>query len=173
MSEHLSIGDSVFNSPVGSGTLTGITDAGYPQVNHVAVARLVYRTSDGKFIAYDPTHSYGKGDWEMFLDDERYPGKDVSESVAVVRSSKEAIDFCEAVGSLPKNIMFDHDLGGDDTSMKFINWMIERIYDDKPKRFGIRADFKFSVHSQNPVGAKNIESVMNNLIRDQLHTEMK
>lgn len=170
MKNCLSIGDIVFNSPVGAGTLTSITDAGYPQVNHVAVTRLVYRTTDGRFIAFDPKYSYAKGDWEMFLDDERYPSKDAPESIVVLRSSKEAIDFCEAVGSLPKNIMFDHDLGGDDTSIKFINWMIERLYYDAPKRFGIRSDFKFSVHSQNPIGAKNIERIMNNLIHDQLRS---
>lgn len=166
MKDSLVIGDSVFNSPVGSGTLTGITDAGYPQVNHVAVTRLVHKTPEGQFLVYDPISKYADGSWEMFIDDERFPGKDVSESVVIVRSSQEAIDFCAAVKSLPKNIMFDHDLGGDDTSIKFILWMIDQLYADQPK-FTLREDFTFSVHSQNPVGAKNIKSLMNQLINDQ------
>lgn len=166
MKDSLIIGDSVFNSPVGLGTLTGVTDAGYPQVNHVAVTRLVHKTPEGQFLVYDAVDSYATGDWSMFIDDERVPGKDVSESVVIVRSSQEAIDFCTAVKSLPKNIMFDHDLGGDDTSMRFIRWMIDELYRDEPK-YKLRTDFKFSVHSQNPVGAKNIKSLMDQLILDQ------
>lgn len=165
MKDSLTIGDSVFNSPVGSGALTGVTDAGYPQVNHVAVTRLVHKTPEGQFLVYDAVGSYATGDWSMFIDDERVPGKGVSESVVIVRSSQEAIDFCTAVKSLPKNIMFDHDLGGDDTSIKFILWMIDELYADHPK-FTLREDFTFSVHSQNPVGAGNITSLMNNLIKD-------
>ena len=35
---YFEVGDVVKDSPIGSGTITGITDAGYPQVNHIAVA---------------------------------------------------------------------------------------------------------------------------------------
>ena len=160
------IGDAVFNSPVGAGTITGISDTGYPQVNYVTVVRLVHKTEDGQFLIYDGTGSYADGNWEMFIDDERFPGKDVSDSVVVVRSSQEAIEFCKAAKSLPKNIMFDHDLGGDDTSMRFIRWMVDELYNDEPK-YKFHPDFKFSVHSQNPVGAENIKSYMNQLIDDQ------
>jgi hypothetical protein len=37
----LEVGDPIAYSPVGPGKITGITDAGYPQVNHVAVSVLV------------------------------------------------------------------------------------------------------------------------------------
>ena len=166
MKDSLTIGDAVFNSPVGSGTITGITDAGYPQVNYVAVTRLVHKTENGQFLVYDATGSYSDGNWEMFIDDERFPGKDVSDSVVIVRSSQEAIEFCKAVKSLPKNIMFDHDLGGNDTSMQFIRWMVDELYKDELK-YKLHPDFKFSVHSQNPVGAENIKSYMKQLINDQ------
>jgi len=53
---YLAIGDTVEDSPAGPGTITGITDAGYPQVNHVAVARL--RRTDG--VVFDPYESYKK-----------------------------------------------------------------------------------------------------------------
>lgn len=165
MKDSLTIGDTVFNSPVGAGTITGITDAGYPQVNHIAVARLVHKTQDGPFLVYDPIGKYADGAWEMFIDDERFPGKDISESVVIVRSSEEAIEFCIAVKSLPKNIMFDHDLGGDDTSMRFIYWMMDQLLEDNPT-FKLHDDFKFSVHSQNPIGSENITSLMNNIIKE-------
>lgn len=166
MNDSIAIGDSVFNSPVGAGTFTCISDTGYPRVDYVTVARLVHKTPEGQFLIYDPHHSYRNGEWEMFIDDERFPGKDLPQGVVIVRSSKEAIDFCTAVKSLPRNIMFDHDLGGDDTSMKFIHWMIEQLYSDE-KKFKLHEYFNYSVHSQNPVGAKNIKSIMDQLIQDQ------
>jgi hypothetical protein len=166
----LCIGDSVFNSPVGSGQITGITDSGYPKVNHIAVARLVHKTEYNEFLVYDPTMSYAKGDWEMFIDDECFPADSVNKSIVIVRSSTEAIEFCKAVKSLPMNIMFDHELGGDDTSMKFIRWMIDVLYSDD-QIFSLRKDFKFSVHSQNPVGAENIKSLMNGLIQNQKNSD--
>lgn len=39
--EFLEIGDDVSRSPVGSGKITGVTERGYPQVNHIAVSWLV------------------------------------------------------------------------------------------------------------------------------------
>lgn len=165
MKDAIMLNDDVFNSPVGAGKVTGLTDSGYPQVNHVAVARLAIKIKEDHFLIYDANGSYSRGEWEMFLDDERVPADSQSSSVVVVRSSQEAIAFCMAVDSLPKRIMFDHDLGGDDTSIKFILWMIEQLYADHPK-FTLREDFTFSVHSQNPVGAGNITSLMNNLIKD-------
>ena len=38
--QDLEIGDAVKDSPQGAGTVTDITDAGFPRVNHVAVAWL-------------------------------------------------------------------------------------------------------------------------------------
>lgn len=53
MSEHvmhpdyLQVGDPVQQSPVGPGVITDITEAGYPQVNHVAVA--ILQRTDGRW----------------------------------------------------------------------------------------------------------------------------
>ena len=52
----ISVGDTVEDSPVGAGIVTDISDAGYPRVNHVAVARL--RRTDG--VVFDPHRSYEK-----------------------------------------------------------------------------------------------------------------
>ena len=38
--DYIAIGDTVSRSPVGAGVITGITEAGYPQVNYIAVAQL-------------------------------------------------------------------------------------------------------------------------------------
>lgn len=54
--EYLEIGDTVADSPVGAGTITGITEAGYPQVNRIAVGRLI--RSDG--VVFDPFNKYKK-----------------------------------------------------------------------------------------------------------------
>ena len=39
--EFFAVGDPVKDSPVGPGAMTGISDRGYPQVNHVTVMWLV------------------------------------------------------------------------------------------------------------------------------------
>ena len=56
LADYLQVGDTVADSPVGPGVITGITEAGYPQVNHVAVARL--KRTDG--VVFDPYGSYKK-----------------------------------------------------------------------------------------------------------------
>ena len=48
--DYFEVGDVVKDSPTGPGTITDITDAGYPQVNHIAVAWL--ERADG--AVFDP-----------------------------------------------------------------------------------------------------------------------
>ena len=56
MKNCIEIGDKVADSPVGPGEITGITDANYPQVNHVAVA--CCKMADGG--VFDPHGHYEK-----------------------------------------------------------------------------------------------------------------
>lgn len=49
---NIQVGDLVSNSPVGSGKVTGVTQAGYPQVNHVAVVWLE-RPDGARFDPYN------------------------------------------------------------------------------------------------------------------------
>ncbi len=51
----IAVGDAVADSPVGAGKVTGITEAGYPQVNHVAVTWL--KRPDG--AVFDPHNRVG------------------------------------------------------------------------------------------------------------------
>lgn len=52
----LNEGDTVAESPVGPGKITGFSERGYPQVNEVTVACL--KRTDGKF--FDPHGHYKK-----------------------------------------------------------------------------------------------------------------
>lgn len=86
----------------------------------------------------------------MFIDDIRNPPPG---DWIVVRSTDEALRYIQTNG-MPKFISFDHDLGGDDTSMVFLRKLVDMVWngDDIPP------DYK--VHSANPVGAKNIVAFM-------------
>lgn len=104
--------------------------------------------------------------WKLFIDDEREP---IESTWIVARSSKQAIDSCLHLG-LPSEIAFDHDLGGDDTARVFLHWMVEYMLDTgKTLPYG----FKYSVHSQNPVGANNIKGLMNSIIVNFKHDDEK
>jgi hypothetical protein len=95
---------------------------------------------------------------KLFIDDERFP---VTDDWVIVRTSQEAIDAVTAHG-FPSFISFDHDLGGDDTAIVFINWSTDQLIDG---HLTIPVDFDYYVHSQNPIGVTNIKSKMDQLIR--------
>lgn len=85
-------------------------------------------------------------------------GETVTNDWKVARSSAEAKDIVVEFG-IPNEIAFDHDLGGDDTSIVFINWLINKMLDDDLK---LPEGFKFSIHSMNPIGVENIKSLISN-----------
>lgn len=96
--------------------------------------------------------------YKLFIDDERLP---MDDGWITVRTSADAIEAVKRF-DMPMFISFDHDLGGDDTSMKFIKWMIDEFFDNHLK---IPVGFDYYVHSQNPVGKANIEGLMNSFLR--------
>lgn len=77
----------------------------------------------------------------------------------IARSSEEAIQIFKDRGP-PEFISFDHDLGGEDTSIRYVNWLIDVCLDLE----SIGVDKKliklpdYTIHSQNPVGAAAIRS---------------
>lgn len=96
--------------------------------------------------------------YTLFIDDERIPAqKEVGEIIVIARTSNVAIEVVKQFG-IPSKICFDHDLGGDDTSIKFINWLIDHIIDN-----GHVEQINYDVHSQNPIGESNIRSKMDQL----------
>lgn len=88
--------------------------------------------------------------YKMFIDDVRNPPPG---DWVVVRSSDEALAYVQANG-MPAFISFDHDLGGDDTTMVFLRKLVDYVWngDDSPPAY--------EVHSANPVGRLNIQSFM-------------
>jgi hypothetical protein len=86
--------------------------------------------------------------WKLFLDDLRYPT--VGSDWIIARSTDEAKKLVELWGP-PAFISFDHDLGGDDTSMVFLRWLSNEYYD---------AEIDYCIHSANPIGSANLVSVM-------------
>lgn len=93
--------------------------------------------------------------WNLFLDDERMP-KDNSRTWTIARSTEEAKKLVLERG-VPGYTSFDHDLSGEDIALDFVKWMIDQDLDGKLK---IPEDFRFNVHSANPVGAKNIQKLL-------------
>lgn len=96
--------------------------------------------------------------YNLFIDDERFPPNDGREWV-IVRSSQEAI-YTVAERGAPSFISYDHDLGGNDTSMRFITWMIDAYLDGELQSFPVN----YTIHSQNPVGARNIAELLKGFI---------
>ena len=106
--------------------------------------------------------------WALFLDDERTPLSNPKGDLVVARSLQEAINLIVKNGC-PYFISFDHDLGEASTgdAIELVKWMIEKDLDENggfiPKNFG------FFVHSANPVGRKNIESLLTSYLEWRSH----
>lgn len=90
---------------------------------------------------------------KLYIDDIRNPK---SNDWKIVRSSDDAIKFIENNGMVDY-ISFDHDLGGDDTSMIFIKWLINKDIDEDI----IKENFDWFIHSDNIPGSENIDSILN------------
>ena len=97
--------------------------------------------------------------YKLFIDDLRDP---VTIDWKVARSSVEAKDIVVEFG-IPNEIAFDHDLGGEDTSIIFIHWLIDKILDEDLK---LPEGFRFSIHSMNPIGVENIKSLMAGVVKE-------
>jgi len=89
--------------------------------------------------------------WNLYIDDLRNPPAD--RDWLVCRSSQEALDLVMEIG-MPTFISFDHDLGGEDTTMIFLRRLVNEVWD------GTAPPPAYQVHSANPVGAHNIASFM-------------
>ena len=103
--------------------------------------------------------------YRLFIDDERFPAEDGKVWVCA-RSSNDAIAFFYHHG-VPSFISFDHDLGGKDTSIVYIDWLIEEtlnLIDLDIDPGLIRFPRDYVIHSQNPVGAANIDAKMKHFI---------
>ena len=100
--------------------------------------------------------------YKLFIDDERHP---ITYDWEIVRSSQEAILAIKKLG-MPKEISFDHDLGGEDTSIPFIWYIINEFLDGN---LTWPENFKYSVHSQNPIGKENIKKLMDGFLASEIY----
>jgi len=91
---------------------------------------------------------------KLYIDDIRDPKTKFDK---ITRSSKETIEYLTRYGC-PDYISFDHDLGGQDTSMIIVKWMVEMDLDMSNE--WIPYNFEYNVHSANPVGKANLEGYL-------------
>lgn len=105
-----------------------------------------------------------KKGYKVFFDDIRtidmvYDSSMNSEFI-IVRNANDFKSLIQKRG-IPDFVSFDHDLGEDENGniaedvYDVVKWM---VYD---KEYDLR-NMKFAIHSDNPVGRKNIESLINN-----------
>lgn len=99
--------------------------------------------------------------YKLFIDDERFPPNNDMSLWVISRSSDQTKQIIEGFG-MPSFISFDHDLGGEDTSMVFLKWLEGQLID---RILAFPPGFAYYVHSQNPIGAKNITGKMDALIK--------
>tara|TARA_Y100001968_G_C19360639_1_gene719585 strand:+ start:508 stop:831 length:324 start_codon:yes stop_codon:yes gene_type:complete len=97
----------------------------------------------------------------LFIDDERFPPSNADyDDWFIARESNVAIEFVKTFGC-PSFISFDHDLGGSDTAMKFIVWLIDQDIEHDI----IPDNFEYYIHSQNCVGRDNIKGLIDNYLK--------
>jgi len=100
---------------------------------------------------------------QIFLDDEREPVNYLD--FIIVRNYSEFVSIVLNIG-FPDEltyVTFDHDLGDDSLDgYECAKFLVSLDQDRKGKLLG--DNFKFYVHSQNPVGAMNINSYLNNYL---------
>lgn len=105
----------------------------------------------------------------LFIDDIRVPS-DVGyndEDFVMARDPFKARQLIDK--HKPQFISFDHDLGVDEfnkihkTGYDIAKWMVDQDCDRDKEYF--TKDFKFNVHSANPIGAENIRKLLNNYMK--------
>lgn len=100
--------------------------------------------------------------WKLFLDDLRFPADNDPDWV-ICRNTRQAMEEVEYHGP-PYYMTLDHDLGDDeptgfDFAKSFVEWMM-----DHPE-WKDKWTCKYYVHSQNPVGAENIQKYLDGFVK--------
>lgn len=105
-----------------------------------------------------------RGDgWNLFLDDLRDPSES---NWKVARSVAEAMDLINTYG-LPTAMSLDHDLGDQvPTGKDFLNTLVEMALDSGT--LNELSQVRVIVHSANPVGRANMESLWVQTVRESL-----
>ena len=104
--------------------------------------------------------------WSLFLDDERFPSNKTDNFAdwIIARTVEDAIYYINTLG-VPYRMSLDHDLGENmQTGFDFMEQLVDMDLDGLTD---VNAIESFYVHSQNPVGAENINGLFNNYIREK------
>ena len=101
--------------------------------------------------------------YSLFIDDERHPPYNDGRNWVIARDW-EAVMMSLRIHGMPGYISFDHDLGEDHHTGYDIAKFLVELDMGGDLDFAIPENFDFYVHSQNPVGKKNIESYLNNYL---------
>lgn len=105
-----------------------------------------------------------------FLDDEREPPNDKTKHWVIVRSGETLIEMVRRY-EWPDGMSLDHDLGdGVMTGADAVSMLAKMILDCDVKA-PVTA-FQYVIHSQNPVGAKNIEGHIKDIFAIAEMTDM-
>lgn len=84
----------------------------------------------------------------IVIDDERT--LHIDEQVVHLRSSREARNYFAWHGGEPFILFLDHDMGGDDTTVEFVRWLVLHV----PREVAHMSTIY--IHSMNGVGADNL-----------------
>lgn len=104
--------------------------------------------------------------YSLYIDDIRTPKFHAPIGRWVIARSYIEVLFAIHKHGVPTHISFDHDLGIHENAMTIAKNIIEsdQSYIEKHNEPFLPLDFTFNVHSANPVGRINIESLMNNYL---------
>lgn len=97
--------------------------------------------------------------WMLYLDDKRTPS-DVQEWI-VAKTVQHAKNLVMYMG-IPSFISFDHDIDENGTGYDFAKWLVEQDQDGK---YEFPDNFRYQVHSANPVGAQNIKGLLDSYLQ--------
>lgn len=98
---------------------------------------------------------------KLFLDDERDPSF-TDPDLKIARSFEEAVELVKIHG-FPDEVFFDHDLGEGRNGYHFAMFLVDQDLDNGT----MPENFKYSVHSQNPTGKKNIIGLLDSYLREK------
>jgi len=94
-----------------------------------------------------------RGKWKLWIDDEAFDEgnlyRNAPEDYFVATNVKEAIRITEILGSAPRFLHLDHDLGEEPNVLAYLKWLFDKYPTYCPD---------YIVHSANCVGRDNIVS---------------
>ena len=100
--------------------------------------------------------------YSLFIDDERFPPEQTQKGDWVIARTQDEVKKIISERGFPDFISFDHDLGDEQpTGYDIAKYLVELDMDNAV----IPDNFSFYVHSQNPIGAKNIQSYLDSYLR--------